>query len=383
MDGRLPKGGQLTAFHHVKFWVGNAKQAAQWYCIHYGFRPYAFRQRELVVSHAVKLDNIILVFETHLKDHDIDFSFHLKTEGDSVRDVAFEVDDIDTTLEMARSKGAEVLRDIWEEEDENGKVRLAVIKAYGNVTHTLIENANFNGLFLPDYKPAEWNIAILDLLPPTNLISIDHVVGAQRLYEMESTVQWYEKTLALHRFWSVDDKSVHTEYTGLRVSVVTNDSGTVKIPIVEPAVGSKRAKSQIQEYLDYNGGPGVQHMAFSTNDIITSVGAMISRGAEFIRAPKTYYTQLRQRLKTAPIDVSENLDEIERLNILLDYDENGYLLQIFTRPVQDRPTLFLEIIQRHNHSGFGAGNIKALFEAVEIEQRQRGNLIDARSDGHA
>jgi len=379
----LSKNGQLTSFHHVKFWVSNAKQAAQWFCFQYGFQFLATQTKGDVTSHVVKSNEIILVFETHLIDFDNDFANHLAKSGDAVKDVAFEVDDLDAIVEVAKKKGATISRDIWQEEDENGTARYAVIKTYGIVVHTLIDSSSYKGTFLPGYKASKWNIALLDLpvLPQTKLICIDHVVGSQPMQEMDNVVEWYIETLSLRRFWSVDNTVVHTEHSGLRVTVLSNDAGTVKLPIEEGVVVSKFARNKIQEFLDYNGGPGVHHIALLTNNIISTVESLKKRGVEFLTAPKTYYSQLRQRLKGSSVNVQENMDEIERLNILMDYDENGYLLQIFTKPLQDKPTLFIEIIQRNNHNGFGAGNIKALFEAVELEQMERGGFLISQRDG--
>jgi 4-hydroxyphenylpyruvate dioxygenase len=235
-----------------------------------------------------------------------------------------------------------------------------------------VERHNFNGLFLPGYKPPMFKDPLVDLLPPGKLNFVDHVVGNQPDDEMQTIAEWYEKNLMFHRFWSVDDSQIHTQYSALRSIVVTNYEETIKMPINEPASGKR--KSQIQEYVDYYGTAGVQHIAMNTDNIIEAVGNLRARGQNFLTIPSTYYKNLRERLKTAKITVTENLDVIEKLNILIDYDENGYLLQIFTKPVQDRPTLFLEVIQRHNHEGFGAGNFKSLFEAIEQDQKQRGNL---------
>uniref|UniRef100_A0A914XA46 4-hydroxyphenylpyruvate dioxygenase n=1 Tax=Plectus sambesii TaxID=2011161 RepID=A0A914XA46_9BILA len=203
---------------------------------------------------------------------------------------------------------------------------------------------------------------------------MDHCVGNQPDLQMEPAAQWYEKIVQFHRFWSIDDTMIHTEYSALRSIVVTNWEETIKMPINEPAMG-KRAVSQIQEYVDYYGGAGVQHIALNTSDIITAITALRARGLEFLSIPNSYYDQLRERLKTAKITVTEDMDTLQKLQILIDYDDNGYLLQIFSKPCQDRPTLFIEIIQRHNHQGFGAGNFKALFESIEAEQNERGNLF--------
>lgn len=210
------------------------------------------------------------------------------------------------------------------------------------------------------------------MLPGTALNFVDHCVGNQGDLEMVPACDVYEKQLAFHRFWSVDDSQIHTEYSCLRSIVMADPDEAIKMPINEPAPGKK--KSQIQEFVDYYGGPGVQHIALNTSDIITAVTQLRARGVPFLKVPKAYYEQLCERLATASIKVKEPLDVLEKLHILVDYDEKGYLLQIFTMPLEDRPTLFLEIIQRKNHSGFGAGNFKSLFEAIEVEQGRRGNL---------
>jgi 4-hydroxyphenylpyruvate dioxygenase len=209
-------------------------------------------------------------------------------------------------------------------------------------------------------------------MPPSHLQYIDHIVGNQPDMEMTDVADWYERTLMFHRFWSVDDEVMHTDFSALRSIVVANYEETVKMPINEPAPGKR--KSQIQEYVDYNAGAGVQHIALRSEDIITSVSNLRARGLQFLEVPKKYYDNLRERLRSAPITVTEDLDKLEELKILVDFDDEGYLLQIFTKIMQDRPTLFLEVIQRHNHQGFGAGNFKSLFEAIEGDQAARGNL---------
>lgn len=238
---------------------------------------------------------------------------------------------------------------------------------------------NYTGQFLPGYEAPVFMDPLLPKLPKCSLEIIDHIVGNQPDQEMVSASEWYLKNLQFHRFWSVDDTQVHTEYSSLRSIVVANYEESIKMPINEPAPGKK--KSQIQEYVDYNGGAGVQHIALNTQDIITAIRHLRERGMEFLSVPSTYYKQLREKLKTAKIKVKENIDVLEELKILVDYDEKGYLLQIFTKPVQDRPTLFLEVIQRHNHQGFGAGNFNSLFKAFEEEQNLRGNLTDLETNG--
>jgi len=285
--------------------------------------------------------------------------------------VAFTVDDARGIWHKAVSRGAVSVREPWEEKDEHGSVVMATIKTYGDVEHTFVERKGYKGKFLPGYSSSPED-PIGNFLPDTHLLYVDHTVGNQPDNEMVSACDLYEKTLDFHRFWSVDDTQMHTEYSALRSIVMTDYDEVVKMPINEPAKGKK--KSQIQEYVDYNAGAGVQHIALRTEDIITSVSNLRARGVEFLTIPDAYYENLRIRLKSSAVNVTESIDLLQKLKILVDYDENGYLLQIFTKPIQDRPTLFIEIIQRKNHSGFGAGNFKALFESIEMEQGKRGNL---------
>lgn len=373
--GPKPEKGNFLAFDHLTFLVGNAKQAAGWYCTRFGFKHYLYQGLETgernVVSHAIKNNDIIFVFKSALNPNNQEYADFLKTHGDFVLDIAFSVNDLDAIVQRAKESGATVIRDISEETDDNGTLRKATIQTFGDVTHTLIERSNYKG-FLPGFKPHYINDPLEGLLPSTDLLFIDHLVGNQPDDSMVPVTQWYEKALQFHRFWSVDDKMIHTEFSSLRSIVVTNYEETIKIPINEPASGLR--KSQIQEYVDYNGGPGVQHIALRSNDIIKSVERLRARGLEFLKAPKTYYTSLKEKLQGSRVKIVEDLSILEENNILVDFDDDGYLLQIFSRPVQDRPTLFIEIIQRSNHHGFGAGNFKSLFEAIETEQAQRGNL---------
>lgn len=265
------------------------------------------------------------------------------------------------------------MRDIWEERDEGGVVRCCQVKTYGDTVHTLLDRSQYRGLFLPHFKPPPVpQDKILAKLPDIGLDFIDHVVGNQPDLHMEGAAKWYEQSLVFHRFWSVDDSQIHTEYSALRSIVVTNWDETIKMPINEPAPGKR--KSQIQEYVDYYGGAGVQHIAMNTSNIIKAISNLRERGMLFLQVPKIYYKQLRERLSKSRTKIKEDMDIIEKLNILVDFDEDGYLLQIFTKNMQDRPTVFLEVIQRNNHQGFGAGNFKALFEAIELDQAERGNL---------
>ncbi|XP_077895357.1 4-hydroxyphenylpyruvate dioxygenase-like isoform X1 [Ictidomys tridecemlineatus] len=376
--GAKPERGRFLHFHSVTFWVGNAKQAASFYCSKMGFEPLAYRGLETgfreVVSHVVKQGKIVFVFSSALNPWNKEMGDHLVKHGDGVKDVAFEVEDCDYIVQKARERGAKVVREPWVEEDKFGKVKFAVLQTFGDTTHTLVEKMNYTGWFLPGFEAPLLKDSLLPKLPKCGLEVIDHVVGNQPDQEMLSASEWYLRNLQFHRFWSVDDTQVHTEYSSLRSIVVTNYEETIKMPINEPAMGRK--KSSIQEYVDYNGGAGVQHIALKTQDIITAIRNLQERGMEFLTVPSTYYKLLRENLKTAKIRVKESIDVLEELQILMDYDEKGYLLQIFTKPMQDRPTLFLEVIKRHNHQGFGAGNFNSLFKALEDAQAIRGNLTD-------
>jgi len=373
--GSKPAVGNYYGFDHVVWWVGNAKQAAEWYCIRFGFEPVAYRGLETghreVVSHVLKQGNIFFVFQSPLNPGNKAMGDHMMQHGDGVRDVAFTVEDARAIYEKAVSRGAKSIREPWEEKDEHGTVIMATVATYGDTHHTFVQRKDYKGTFLPGYAPARKD-PVLAVLPDVGLDFIDHCVGNQPDNEMEPVCKWYEKMLDFHRFWSVDDKQIMTEYSALRSVVMTDYDEKVKMPINEPAVGKK--KSQIQEYVEFYGGAGVQHIALNTKDVLKAVAALRARGVEFLPAPKAYYDNLRLRLAASPVKVKEDLAEIEKLSILVDYDDNGYLLQIFTKPLQDRPTVFIEIIQRNNHNGFGAGNFKALFEAIEAEQARRGNL---------
>uniref|UniRef100_A0A3Q2DRI1 4-hydroxyphenylpyruvate dioxygenase n=2 Tax=Cyprinodon variegatus TaxID=28743 RepID=A0A3Q2DRI1_CYPVA len=376
--------GRFLCFDHLTFWVGNAKQAASFYCNKLGFEPLAYKGLETgsrdVVSHAVKQGKIIYVFSSALNPGNKEMGDHLVKHGDGVKDIAFTVEDCDFLVQKARERGAMIIKEPHTLEDKHGKVRLAVLQTYGDTTHTFVERTGYKGLFLPGFQPPLFTDPLLAKLPSGKLNFIDHVVGNQPDNEMVPVVEWYQKNLLFHRFWSVDDKQLQTEFSALRSIVVANYEETVKMPINEPAMGKR--KSQIQEYVEYYGGPGVQHIAMNTSDIITSIRNLKERGTEFMTVPDTYYEQLRENLKHSKVQITESLDVLQELKILVDYDDKGYLLQIFTKPVQDRPTVFLEVIQRHNHQGFGAGNFKSLFEAIEADQRARGNLTILTPNGN-
>lgn len=258
--------------------------------------------------------------------------------------------------------------------EAEGEVLSATIRTYGDTTHTFIQRMeSYTGPFLPGFRAEKCTSDPANAyLPSVELEAIDHCVGNQDWDEMDRACDFYERCLGFHRFWSVDDEQICTEFSALKSVVMASENGVVKMPINEPAKGKK--KSQIEEYVNFYNGPGIQHIALRTRDILTAVGNLRKRGVEFISVPETYYTDMRRRLKAQGMELKESFDEIQKLNILIDFDEGGYLLQLFTKPLMDRPTVFIEIIQRENFDGFGAGNFKSLFEAIEREQEERGNL---------
>ncbi|KOS22211.1 4-hydroxyphenylpyruvate dioxygenase [Escovopsis weberi] len=398
-DGPLAAvpAGNFTGYDHVTWWVGNAKQAASYYTTLYGFQTIAYRGLEtgsrFFASYVVANEQVRFVFTSPLRsaahlpaDEPIseadlkllrEMHAHLEKHGDAVKDVAFEVDNVEAVYAKAVAEGAAAVQPPLVTRDADnaahGAVTTAVICTYGDTTHTLINRAAYAGPFLPGFRAGARSAATV-ALPRVPLARIDHCVGNQSWNEMVAACAFYERCLSFHRFWSVDDSQISTEFSALNSIVMASPNNLVKMPINEPAPGKK--KSQIEEYVTFNSGPGVQHIALLTHDIITSVSALRARGVEFINVPQTYYDTMRQRLKTEKRnwELKEDLDTIQRLNILIDYDEAGYLLQLFTKPLMDRPTVFIEIIQRNSFEGFGAGNFKSLFEAIEREQAERGNL---------
>lgn len=334
-----------------------------------------------MVTHVVRQGKIMFAFSSPLNPPEVqktelgqDMAEHHKLHGDAVKDVAFCVSDARKMYQQAMERGAESVREPFEEEDENGKVLMATVKTYGDTVHTFVQRDRYNGPFLPNFKPVELHDPLVNMTAPVGLNYIDHIVGNVPEGEMNPQASWYEKVLQFHRFWSVDDSQIHTEYSALRSVVMADFDENIKMPINEPAKGKR--KSQIQEYVDYYGGKGVQHIALNTRDIIHAIKTLKSRGVEFLKVPDTYYEALYERLERAGIKVKEDMQTIRDLSILVDFDDNGYLLQLFTKPLMDRPTVFLEIIQREGNQGFGAGNFKSLFEAIERDQALRGNLTE-------
>ncbi|PVI08612.1 4-hydroxyphenylpyruvate dioxygenase [Periconia macrospinosa] len=379
-------------YHHVHWYVGNAKQAASFYVTRMGFERVAYRGLETgsraIASHVVRNGDVTFVLTSPLRGLKQSSKFskeeekllreiheHQEKHGDAVKDVAFEVDNLDAIYTSAVAAGAESIASPHTIKDSHGTVRLATIKTYGDTTHTLIQKESYAGVFLPGYQSSSIpsTDALTKFLPPVHLSHIDHCVGNQDWNEMENICDYYENVLGFHRFWSVDDKDICTEFSALKSIVMSSPNDVVKMPINEPAVGKKQ--SQIEEYVDFYGGPGVQHIALRTDDIVRDITNLKARGVEFIKVPETYYEAMKMRLKKAGMTLNEDFEVLKGLDILIDFDEGGYLLQLFTKHLMDRPTVFIEIIQRNNFDGFGAGNFKSLFEAIEREQELRGNLV--------
>jgi len=362
----------LLGTDYVELYVGNAKQAAHFYKTAFGFQSFAYKGLETgsknEVSYVLKQDKIRLVLTTPLNSKST-INNHLVKHGDGVKIVALWVDDARKAYEETTNRGAKSYMEPTVETDEFGEVVRSGIYTYGETVHIFVERKNYNGTFMPGY--IKWES---DYNPePVGLKYIDHMVGNVGWGEMNIWVKWYEDVMGFVNFLSFDDKQIHTEYSALMSKVMSNGNGRIKFPINEPAEGKK--KSQIEEYLDFYEGPGVQHIAVATDDIITTVSKLRSRGVEFLsHPPEEYYRAVPGRLEEHHHKLKENIETLKGLGIMIDADEEGYLLQIFTKPVEDRPTLFFEIIQRMGAKGFGAGNFKALFESIEREQQKRGTL---------
>ena len=362
----------LLGTDYVEFYVGNAKQSAHFYKTAFGFQSYAYKGLETgskdEVSYVLKQDKIRLVLTTPLNSKS-PINDHIVKHGDGVKVIALWVDDARSAYEETTKRGARSYMEPKVEKDENGEVVRAGIYTYGETVHMFVERKNYKGVFLPGFR--KWES---DYNPePTGLKYIDHMVGNVGWGQMNTWVKWYEDVMGFVNFLSFDDKQIHTEYSALMSKVMSNGNGRIKFPINEPAKGIKR--SQIEEYLDFYEGAGVQHLAVATDDIIKTVSQLKARGVEFLPPPpQEYYDDIPRRLGTHMDVMKEDIKELQKLSILVDADEEGYLLQIFTKPLEDRPTLFFEIIQRMGAKGFGAGNFKALFESIEREQAARGTL---------
>lgn len=362
----------LLGTDYVEFIVGNAKQAAHFYKTAFGFQSYAYKGLETgckdYASYVVVQDKIRIVLTTPLNSKS-PLNDHIVKHGDGVKVVALWVEDARSAYEETTKRGAKSFMEPTVEKDEHGEVVRAGIYTYGETVHMFVERKNYNGTFLPGFTAWE-----SDYNPePVGLKYIDHMVGNVGWNEMNTWVKYYEDVMGFVNFLSFDDKQIHTEYSALMSKVMSNGNGRIKFPINEPAEGKKR--SQIEEYLDFYEGPGVQHIAVACDDIIKTVSALRARGVEFLsHPPQAYYDAVPHRLKEFNHEMKEDIEKLMALGIMIDADEEGYLLQIFTKPIEDRPTLFFEIIQRMGARGFGAGNFKALFESIEREQAKRGTL---------
>ncbi|OJK04129.1 hypothetical protein ASPACDRAFT_1878801 [Aspergillus aculeatus ATCC 16872] len=367
-------GPEYVGFDHITWYVGNAKQAASYYVTRLGFEHVAYRGPETgsrnIASYVVSNHGATFVLTSPVPE----IHAHLTKHGDGVKDVAFRIDgDVESVWKRAIGNGAtsitppQILAD-----GDSGSISVATVGAYGDTTHTLISRQHYSGPFLPGYKVVVEEDPINRFLPQIDFIEIDHCVGNQPSNGVDSIVKYYEDCFDFHRYWTVDDSSMCGEYSAMRSIVVASPNEVIKMPMNEPAPGKK--KSQIEEFVDFYNDAGVQHIAFRTHDIVTAVSRLQQRGMSFLRVPEEYYIDLRRRLSDGGPRIAEDIERLRELHILVDFDEKGYLLQIFTKHVLDRPTVFLEVIQRNNFDGFGAGNFQSLFEAFEREQALRRNL---------
>ena len=358
----------LLGTDYVEFYVGNAKQSAHYYMTAFGFQALAYAGPETGMkdraSYAVRQNKLTLVLTTPIRSN-TEIADHIYKHGDGVKALALKVDDATSAWEETTKRGAKSFMQPQHLKDNDGEVVLSGIHTYGDTVHLFVERKNYNGLFLPGYRA--WSNPYFHPVD-TGLQYVDHCVGNVGWNQMNPWVKFYQDTMGFRNILTFDDKDISTEYSALMSKVMSNGNGFVKFPINEPAEGKK--KSQVEEYLDFYNGEGVQHVAMATNDIVHTVTELRNRGVEFLRVPTSYYDDLLDRVG----HIDEDLEPLKELGILVDRDNEGYLLQLFTKPVEDRPTLFFEIIQRKGAKSFGKGNFKALFEAIEREQGERGNL---------
>lgn len=357
----------LMDIDYIEHYVSNAHQASHYYQTVFGFELVGYLGLETHVrekaSYLMQQGNIRFVLTSPLTS-DSPIADHIRKHGDGVKDIAMMVEDVDRAYKECMDRGAESVMEPTEYSDKDGKIRKAAIKTYGDTIHSFVDRSNYDGLFMPGFTEKSSNLKT----EPVGIEYVDHCVGNVELGKMEDWVDFYRDILGFKQYIHFDDNDIATEYSALMSKVMSGGRGRIKFPINEPADGKK--KSQIQEYLDFYDGPGVQHIALLTDDIIKTVSKLQENGVDFLTVPTTYYEELEGRVGK----IDENVDDLERLGILVDRDEEGYLLQIFTKPINTRPTVFYEIIQRKGARGFGVGNFKALFEAIEREQDARGNL---------
>ncbi len=357
---------QIKSVDHIHFYVGNAKHAMYYWWKGFGFTPVAYSGLETgnrdFASYVLQSGQIRLVVSAAYGPSSALAAHHM-LHGDGVKHIAIEVEDVEQAWRETTRRGGKSAWEPREQKDEHGVYHTAAIYTYGETLHVFVDRSQYKGVFAPTYRPISDKKA-----ESAGLAAVDHMVGNVQLGKMNHWVNFYHQVMGFRQLLHFDDKDISTEYSALMSKVMSNGNGRVKFPINEPAEGKR--KSQIEEYLDYYYGPGVQHLALATGDIIKTVRQLRANGIEFLRVPDTYYEMLPGRVGK----IKESLDEINELGILVDRDDEGYLLQIFSRPIQDRPTVFVEIIQRHGARGFGKGNFKALFESLELEQERRGNL---------
>lgn len=358
---------KLKDIDHLEFWVGNAYQAAYFWQHAFGFKPVAYSGLETgnrrSCSYLLEQGKIRFVVTSNYHP-DSEIAAHHLVHGDGVKVIAFQVADVEQAWEATTSRGAAGIEPPTEVRDDFGVLRTASIGTYGDTVHKFIDRGDYAGAFMPGYRAYQ----PVGEVAPIGLAHVDHAVGNVQLGKMNHWVNWYHQVMGFRQLMHFDDKDISTEYSALMSKVMENGTGRIKFPINEPADGLK--KSQIEEYLEFYHGPGVQHIALSTRDILKSVELLKARGVRFLRVPDTYYDLLPDRVGK----IDEDMAAIRELGILVDRDDEGYLLQIFTQPMQDRPTMFIELIERHGSRGFGKGNFKALFESIELEQAKRGNL---------
>jgi 4-hydroxyphenylpyruvate dioxygenase len=357
----------INGTDHIEFYVGNAKQSAMYYQAALGFKLIAYAGPETGLrdraSYVLAQNKMRFVLTSSIKP-DTEVAAHVARHGDGVKVLALWVDDAEKAFRETTSRGAVAVEEPKKTSDEHGEIITASIKTYGETIHKFVTRKNYSGPFMPGFIAKESTFPV----KPIGLQYVDHCVGNVELGKMDEWVKFYEDVLGFKLLLTFDDKDISTKYTALMSKVVSNGNGYIKFPINEPAEGLK--KSQIDEYLEFYKGAGVQHIAIATNDILETVSEMRARGVEFLNVPETYYEDLKERVG----EIDEDMQPLKDLNILVDRDDEGYLLQIFTKPILDRPTLFFEIIQRKGARSFGKGNFKALFEAIEREQELRGNL---------
>jgi len=359
----------IQNFDYLEFYVGDARQAAYYFSHGWGFTPIAYAGLETGVrnhsSYVLEQGNVRFVITSPYGPEGA-MAEHIKLHGDGVKDIAFRVEDAEQAYREATGRGAQGVMEPIVRKDDYGMVKLASIATYGETIHTFVERQDYRGAFLPGFRPIATNIP--RRARPAGLAAIDHVVGNVELGKMNAWVAFYERVLGFTQLIHFDDRAISTEYSALMSKVMQNGSGRIKLPINEPAPG--RRKSQIEEYLEFYYGPGVQHIAINTSDIVTTVRNLQERGIEFLQTPRNYYEDVLDRVG----HIAEDIKDLSELSILVDHDDEGYLLQIFSKPIVNRPTVFFEVIERKGARGFGEGNFKALFEALEREQELRGNL---------